>query len=1011
MLTQVLIVIYTSVCFTSGPQPHKTSGLLEKGDEEKWSLRAQHGAAVEQALKTGKAVPDQLLIDIIVDAIRNIPADSGWILDGFPLDISQAQMLEKALNGTEPDQAETKTQSNLATDKNTPKDPPPPPAALDLVVLLDLSDEQVLERAAHQAVDGESIEQERDSSDVPDESTSMTDVDTQDPAFFSDEENLGRKQIQHRVSGFHDTWPKLEKWFGDQQNILVKVTADVDEDTLFSNVKMVLMDAMDSEIPEYLVPYWENICNSYVINVKTVMQNLRGERELIIHHLYNIRENFRQFLQKPDLKQEFVSTWQRDYNSVPDSIREDEETKGELHQRLDDLRERLWDICDKRKEEAEQERAGVIDDGWLDDHTAVLINHYSALMQIEVGRFQDSLCLLRDYYTAMCKTAFPESTRGFTRIPLIDITADNHAEQEAPKIPAPVPSERPTKIPEEKDSESEGNKKTKLSPTSELLKQVLHHPDEKLLQEFFQTALSAVRSMVLAETQQREEEEGDEEQKQVETQRVQTSNSATDNRKTGKKKGAPTPPQEPSPQPVVEKSPEELKRKAERKRIKQEFTTALKREEHAVKLRLELIKAHALQTVSSLQQRAEQAYRNMEEWLGTRFLSEMKSIDQLTELVRQHIENGVEIHHELVLQSADFCVDGDTLVMASPSPAPRRSLLEQPKNSTLTVQQLHILCAQLCKTAPAGLMCSNELTEVLHELTSSHMGSDVLPEPWMHITPSQVDELVHVLAPDPEMLDWRLFLLSAALPWPFPSQTQLLKTLQHYRAVDTRGTGLITQEQYAQVELWFPSERDLTVPDDPTEPLPHDRLGNLRKFFFSLFANTHTSPLMLDYLSMLLYFCCHPEPAQGFTRALSLMNGHKLHYKHTTPLTQSVPYIEGAGVEECDADEEEERGVESGGVGVSVDDVLRVLSHGDNHVSSHLNRFQPNRRSRDELREELLKVFKELGFKGEEKIPFSTLSQHPFLQDLMEGSTQYLLADIHKIFQTQQTEALRNFST
>ncbi|KAL0194099.1 hypothetical protein M9458_012395, partial [Cirrhinus mrigala] len=65
----------------------------------------------------------------------------------------------------------------------------------------------------------------------------------------------------------------------------------------------------------------------------------------------------------------------------------------------------------------------------------------------------------------------------------------------------------------------------------------------------------------------------------------------------------------------------------------------------------------------------------------------------------------------------------------------------------------------------------------------------------------------------------------------------------------------------------------------------------------------------------------------------------------------SVPYIEGAGVEECDADEEEGRGVESDEVGVSVDDVLRVLSHGDDHVSSHLNRFQPNRRSRDELRE------------------------------------------------------------
>lgn len=160
------------------------------------------------------------------------------------------------------------------------------------------------------------------------------------------------------------------------------------------------------------------------------------------------------------------------------------------------------------------------------------------------------------------------------------------------------------------------------------------------------------------------------------------------------------------------------------------------------------------------------------------------------------------------------------------------------------------------------------------------------------------------------MLDWRQFLLSAALPWPFPSQIELLKTLQRFRAVDTAGTGLITHQQYTQVyyahahftehhcnghikqhrsdvhtvvyiifimkiwfhklivfqlhatstiklqlqqtsnillcyisvsislssvlfydqvELWFPSGRDVPVPDDPTEPLPYDRLANLKK--------------------------------------------------------------------------------------------------------------------------------------------------------------------------------------
>lgn len=48
---------------------------------------------------------------------------------------------------------------------------------------------------------------------------------------------------------------------------------------------------------------------------------------------------------------------------------------------VQELCERLWDISDKRKEEDEQERA-ALGEGWLEDHTAVLINHHSILMQV-----------------------------------------------------------------------------------------------------------------------------------------------------------------------------------------------------------------------------------------------------------------------------------------------------------------------------------------------------------------------------------------------------------------------------------------------------------------------------------------------------------------------------------------------------------------------------------------------------------------------------------------------------
>ena len=43
---------------------------------------------------------------------------------------------------------------------------------------------------------------------------------------------------------------------------------------------------------------------------------------------------------------------------MSDDLRDDEETRCELHQQVDDLRERLWNICDERKEQAEKERSG-----------------------------------------------------------------------------------------------------------------------------------------------------------------------------------------------------------------------------------------------------------------------------------------------------------------------------------------------------------------------------------------------------------------------------------------------------------------------------------------------------------------------------------------------------------------------------------------------------------------------------------------------------------------------------
>ena len=67
---------------------------------------------------------------------------------------------------------------------------------------------------------------------------------------------------------------------------------------------------------------------------------------------------------------------------------------------IQDLCDRLYEICDNRKEMAEKERTIVMEEGWLQDRLGLLTNHYITLMQVEVDRYQDTYRVLKDYYNS-----------------------------------------------------------------------------------------------------------------------------------------------------------------------------------------------------------------------------------------------------------------------------------------------------------------------------------------------------------------------------------------------------------------------------------------------------------------------------------------------------------------------------------------------------------------------------------------------------------------------------------
>lgn len=72
--------------------PHISTGDLFR---EEVKNKTELGIKISNILSSGGLVPDSITIEIIKERIENSDCKNGYILDGFPRTISQAQSLEK----------------------------------------------------------------------------------------------------------------------------------------------------------------------------------------------------------------------------------------------------------------------------------------------------------------------------------------------------------------------------------------------------------------------------------------------------------------------------------------------------------------------------------------------------------------------------------------------------------------------------------------------------------------------------------------------------------------------------------------------------------------------------------------------------------------------------------------------------------------------------------------------------------------------------------------------------
>lgn len=78
--------------------PHISTGDILRSAV---AVGSELGQKAEQYMSAGELVPDELILDLIQERLGQDDTQAGWLLDGFPRNVPQAEFLQKLLEQIE----------------------------------------------------------------------------------------------------------------------------------------------------------------------------------------------------------------------------------------------------------------------------------------------------------------------------------------------------------------------------------------------------------------------------------------------------------------------------------------------------------------------------------------------------------------------------------------------------------------------------------------------------------------------------------------------------------------------------------------------------------------------------------------------------------------------------------------------------------------------------------------------------------------------------------------------
>ena len=193
---------------------YATGNILREAIADGTELGRQAAPLVEQ----GKLVPDDLICGVIADRLDSGDADDGFLLDGFPRTIAQAEMLESALE-----------------DRGR---------SLTAAMLIEAPDDEVLRRLSGRRTCVENGHVYHVEFDPP----KNEGVCDQDGSRLVQREDDKPETIRKRLAAYHEQTEPLIEWY-DKRGLLRRFDGTMSPDEVNSRIRATLATlALEAEI-------------------------------------------------------------------------------------------------------------------------------------------------------------------------------------------------------------------------------------------------------------------------------------------------------------------------------------------------------------------------------------------------------------------------------------------------------------------------------------------------------------------------------------------------------------------------------------------------------------------------------------------------------------------------------------------------------------------------------------------------------------------------------------------